>query len=112
MVVVVSGFVVISHIFYMIPYILVFWHCDQALNAVNDWQRVSDLLFYIVLPMYICQLIVYSLQRKMCVEGDVVFKANGTGRGRAVRASTSVPITGTFTTSTVGMAICVDIWSA
>jgi hypothetical protein len=73
MVVVMAGFVVIAHVLYMIPYILIFWHCDQALYAPYTWQRVSDLAFSIVLPMYICMLILYSIQRKMCVGIPAIF---------------------------------------
>ncbi len=69
MVVVIAGFVVIAFVLYMVPYILVMWHCDQALYATTDWERGADLTFYIALPIYICMLIVYTMQRKMQVEG-------------------------------------------
>ncbi len=72
MVIVIAGFVVIAFVLYMVPYILVMWHCDQALYATTDWERGADLAFYIALPIYICMLIVYTIQRKMQVE--VVFR--------------------------------------
>jgi hypothetical protein len=65
MVLVIAGFVIIAYVLYMIPYILVFWHCDQALYATQEWQRISDLAFYSTLPAYVLLLIVYSIQRKL-----------------------------------------------
>ena len=49
MVIIMASFVLIGHSLYLIPYIIVFWHCDYLLSAMAEWHRYSDLLFCVVL---------------------------------------------------------------
>ena len=65
MVVVTAAIVVVAELLYMLPYTLVFWHCDAVLATTADWQRASDLAYHLALPAFVTTVAVYSTQRQM-----------------------------------------------